>query len=422
MLDAIVVGAGMAGLTAARRLHDAGARLVVLEARDRAGGRVHTRHDLGPTPVELGGEFVHGHYARTWELLREHGIATVAMRESTAGEPDGASVHDEAWRTLPEPEPRETMTDYLARQGLRGESIPREIRYIDVDNEPLSRWNARALRHWLMPSRANGHEVYGEHDFRVPGGYDQVVDILADGLPITFEATVSGIDHTSPDRVSVTYRKHGRVHRAVAHTVVSTLPVGVLRHNDVTFTPPLPRAHREAIQAFGIVDVAKLVYVFPGPVLPDGVTVLEDDGNVPPAWLSGSHGVAARSETVLVGWAAGDSARRLLRVERDEALAIGLASLRRLLGRPDLQPARTLFHHWGADPFARGAYTFVPHAAPPTINDQLAQPVGGRLFLAGEATFAEDPATVNAAYISGERAANGVLATLGATPCHVPDS
>jgi monoamine oxidase len=305
------------------------------------------------------------------------------------------------------------MADYLARHGLRGESIPREIRYIDVDNEPLSRWNARALRYWLMPSRANGDEVYGEHDFRVPGGYDQIVDVLAEGLPITFEATVSGIDYTSPDGVAVTYRKDGGIHRVVARTVVSTLPVGVLRHNDVTFTPPLPRTHQEAVQAFGIVDVAKLIYVFPGSVLPDGVTVLEDEGGVPPSWLSGSHGAASRSETVLVGWAAGDSARRLLSVERDEALAVGLESLRRLLGRPDLQPTRTLFHQWGADPYARGAYTFVPHAAPATVNDQLAQPVEDRLFFAGEATFAEDPATVNAAYVSGKRAAKGALETLG---------
>lgn len=411
MLDAIVVGAGTAGLAAARRLHAAGTRLVVLEARDRVGGRVYTRHDLGPTPVELGGEFVHGHYAQTWELVREHGITTVEMKESSDHEPDGASVHDEAWRNLPEPGPRETMADYLARHGLRGESIPREIRYIDVDNEPLSRWNARALRDWLMPSRANGDEVYGEHDFRVPGGYDQIVDVLAEGLPITFEATVSGIDYTDPDGVTVTYRTNGALHQVVASAVVITLPVGVLKHNDVTFTPALPHSHQEAIQAFGLVDVAKLIYVFPGQVLPEGVTVLDDEGHVPPSWLSGSHGMASRSETVLVGWAAGDSARRLLRVERDEALDLGLASLRRLLGNPGLQPTRTLFHQWGADPFARGAYTFVPHAAPSTINDQLAQPVDGRLFWAGEATFALDPATVNAAYASGKRAAGELLAS-----------
>lgn len=412
MLDAIVVGAGMAGLAAARQLRAAGANLVVLEARDRVGGRVYTRHDLASTPVELGGEFVHGHYAETWELLREHDIATVEMKESSGDEPEGASVHDEAWQNLPEPEPRENMADYLARHGLRGESIPREIGYIDVDNEPLSRWNARALRYWLMPSPANGHEIYGEHDFRVPGGYDQLLDVLADGLPITFEANVSGIDYTEPDRVAVTYRTNGGLHRLVARTVVSTLPVGVLKYNDVLFTPALPSAHQEAIQAFGLVDVAKLIYVFPGSVLPDGVTVLEDEDNIPQSWLSGSHGTAEKSETVLVGWSAGDEARRLLTMERDEALALGLESLRRLLGKPDLQPTRTLFHQWGADPFARGAYTYVPSAAPPMIHDQFAQPVDGRIFWAGEATFALDPATVNAAYASGKRAAKDALETL----------
>src|SRR5438132_723663 len=70
----IVVGAGAAGLAAARRLHDAGHDVTVLEARDRLGGRTWTDYDLAGHPVELGAEFVHGEHVVTWDLLRAHGL------------------------------------------------------------------------------------------------------------------------------------------------------------------------------------------------------------------------------------------------------------------------------------------------------------------------------------------------------------
>ncbi len=74
--DTLVIGAGAAGLGAARELHDAGERVVVLEARDRVGGRAWTSYDLAPHPVELGAEFVHGENVVTWKYLERYELHT----------------------------------------------------------------------------------------------------------------------------------------------------------------------------------------------------------------------------------------------------------------------------------------------------------------------------------------------------------
>jgi monoamine oxidase len=75
--DIIVIGAGAAGLAAARRLHDSGHHVTLLEARDRVGGRAWTRFDLAPHPVELGAEFIHGDNVITWELARKYGLGII---------------------------------------------------------------------------------------------------------------------------------------------------------------------------------------------------------------------------------------------------------------------------------------------------------------------------------------------------------
>jgi monoamine oxidase len=115
---------------------------------------------------------------------------------------------------------------------------------------------------------------------------------------------------------------------------------------------------------------------------------------------------------VAVGWGAGDSARKLLAMEYDDALAAGLETLRKVAGKPGLTPVRRIVHNWAGDPYARGAYSFVPRGSTASVYDALAAPTADKLFWAGEATYGKDPATVHGAYESGLRAAAEVKQAL----------
>ena len=403
--DVIIIGAGIAGLSAAKELRDHGLQVCILEARDRLGGRLFTDYTAATVPIELGAELVHGTNAPTWEAIRAAGLATTELMNTEPEEPSTRpSIRELDVQRLPEPTPHESMAAYATRVGWSGNSLPAELYFLDHDDEPLARTNAAFLLHWLRESLADG-ELYGERDFRVPDGYGHLAEWLADGTTIRYGAEVTAVQWQ--DEPAVTIRQGGGNQTLRAKTVLVTLPLGVLKAGSVAFTPELPAEKLQAIQGLGVVAIAKLHYVFAERVLPEGVNVLHNDDGNPPTWWNGALG-SATPGTVVVGWAAGDNARELWDMGADQALAHGLAQLRSLLNRPDLTPVKTFLYDWASDPYARGAYSFVPAEASPNVHDILAAPLGNKLFWAGEATYGRDPATIHGAYQSGKRAARAI--------------
>ncbi len=423
--EVAVLGAGMAGLAAARALHDEGVEVVVLESRDRVGGRIWTDRAFAPgVPIELGAEFVHGEHVVIWRLIERLGLETrrwpkgdesrvrlaggrsATMADAVRDDPELAATR--RWRLPPElpPRPNEDVRSYLLRAGFS----PAQLRYVqrwfaNAVGESAHLLSAAAMLEILEGQREAGHE-----DHRVTGGYDRLPRALAEGLAVRTGVRVAVVEHGAGG-VTI-HDADGSALRA--EQAIVTLPVGVIRSGAVRFAPELPDAKRAAVGALAMGPVIKLCYLFDEPVAEASIMAIYTDQR-PPMWWSPSWGRPGEMQA-WTGFVSGGAAIELLDLGPDAALDAALAALGRELGRPLPPPLARRLVDWPGDPDARGGYS-VLLAGREGAREALAASTPP-LFWAGEASEPEArAATVHGAYLSGLRAA----AEVGAYRRGVPE-
>lgn len=425
--DVLVLGAGVAGLKAARDLADAGRRVVVLEARDRVGGRVWTDRRFADHPVEFGAEFVHGDRADTWPLVHALGLRArpwPKQDESLVRGEDGvlrtmraaraADVGFDATRTMDLPDVAagrfEDLDGYLARIGWSA-AQRRYVRrsFANAAGEDPHRLSAASVRRGLAADDG------GEGDFRLADGYDALPRALASGLDVRLaQAAVRVVQ--ARDGVEVTTRPAGAVaagaaQRWRARAAVVALPLGVLQAGTVAFEPDLVALKGAALAGLRMGPVIKLVYRLSTAPFPDvagrpPAEALYARGMPPMWWTSSPAGVP---QPVWTAFVSGAGAADLLRHPPAAALARAFATLADEAARPDLAYVAGELVAWPLDPWARGGYS---HVLPghDGAREALAEATPP-LFWAGEASAPEGcAATVHGAWRSGARAAREVLA------------
>lgn len=421
MWDTIVVGAGPAGLGAARRLADAGKRVLVLEARDRIGGRMWTDTTSMSIPVERGAELVHGSDVSTWDLIDEAGLTT-HRQMSAAGRltpespwiratdfetfhfPKGAPAFPDG---LPRPTASETAQQWLDRVGIGRDNLPISVAAIEVDSEQFDVLPARsaygAVLEALDLQNYSGPlppQEYG--DYRVVGGYKQVLAPLSEDIPLALNAAVTRVQYRK-NRVDL----DTAAGKFKAKSVIMAVPGGVLKHGDIAFDPPLPAERQAAIQEISYLPVFKGLFEFDRPVLPaahpsaPNWDVLATFSQNPPSLWNGSAGTPGFGGEIVVSWMTGAKAQQLLDVPEQQRLATALESIRLSAGDATLTPVHASTYDWSKDRFARGAYP-----GPFSRRTGLTDPIGGVLFWAGMVT-----STVHASRDSGTKAATAVLAS-----------
>ena len=391
----IVIGAGVAGLAAARSLQRKGHRVVVVEARDRIGGRIHTvRPPRWPVLVEAGAEFVHGKPPALSRLAQPR-------RELPQGHfVEGFERRDELWQSVMEklgklPFGRErSVQDAFATLRWRARTTreERELASAFVEGfnaAPLDRASVKAIAQQTEASE----EIDGDTIARLPRGYSAVPRKLARGLRVVLRAEVREI-HWRRGAVDV------RTTRGVlsAERAILTLPLGVLQQGAVRFTPSLPEWKLQAIASLAMGAVTKIALLFDEPFWPRDLVFLHARGEaVPTFWRP----FPSRAP-MLMGWAASRDALALRSPERE-----ALASLRAAVGKLARLRDAVVFD-WHRDRFAHGAYSWVPVGA---LSQQraLARSVGP-LHFAGEATHFDGACgSVHGAIETGERAAGEIL-------------
>ncbi|MDX2078172.1 MAG: NAD(P)/FAD-dependent oxidoreductase [bacterium] len=410
--DVIVIGAGMAGLKAAHDIQQAGKSVLVLEARNRIGGRIHTVRDFAPIPIELGGELIHTDKADTWELVRAHKIQTHQLgttqivkngRWSLPSEDDEDEIFDTLLKKAKKigiPKADENMGSYLSRLGMERDTYPSSFRIVEYDSVPFSDWDARTMVQ-LATAYADTH--YGQTDYHVIGGQERLLSVLTKGLDIQLNCVVKQVNWGAN---GVIIEAENGNHYA-SQRLVMTLPPLVLQKRDITFIPDLPKSKWDAINVFGRCDIIKIILQFDSPVLPKTVGNILDETGLPPIWWRAGDAYPEFDGEILVGWAASENARKLIAMSEKDALNTALNSLRATLNQPDLTPVAMRLHHWNDDPFACGAYPYIKPGGEAAV-ETLAKSLEGVLFWAGAAT-SDDFSTIHGAYSSGKRVAKEII-------------
>jgi polyamine oxidase len=238
-------------------------------------------------------------------------------------------------------------------------------------------------------------ESFDGDDLLFPGGYTQLVRTLADGTTVKLRQRVTSVAHAS-DGVTVTTDRGA----FEADRVIVTVPLGVLRNEDVEFDPPLPAKKVQAIERLGMGVVNKVVLAFDEPSWPEDTNVFGLVGDQPLTHLI--NGLPFTEQPVLIGLLGGSAARERERLSDENTTADVIEALSVAFDTEVPEPTGTLITRWARDPFARGSYSYPAVDSTPEDRTVLAEPVGGRVYFAGEATNSDYFGTVHGAFLSGQ--------------------
>ena len=427
--EVIVIGAGAAGLAAAAALGRSGRSVLVLEARDRIGGRIWTRIEPAlAAPLELGAEFIHGGSPETSELLRQAGAAAV----DTSGEPwslVGGQLQRRTEGLLGKvraaldaadvlAQPDQSLEAFLASEA--GRALPEEARA--MARAFVSGFDAADPRVVSLHSVAEEWRSGGMLDSsqaRPLGGYRSALlaplcAALTDSrVRLQLQTVVTAV-RWSDRSVQIEGLRLGQPFRATARKAIVTVPLGVLKAapdspGAILFSPSLD-AKQAALTQLVSGPVLKVALHFQRPFWEelDGGRYADASFLTAPGKAFPTFWTQLPARTPLLNaWAGGPQAARLCELTDGEIIRQAMDCVSTIFaggdGAPELQAAYV--HNWEQDPYARGAYSYVAVGGG-SARDTLATPLGGTLFFAGEATDTSGEATtVTGALRSGTRAA-----------------
>ncbi|KAH7662871.1 Spermine oxidase protein [Dioscorea alata] len=431
--NVIIIGAGLAGLAAARQLMCFGFKVVVLEGRKRCGGRVYTKKMEGASKsaaADLGGSVLTGTLGNPLGIIaKQLGYSLHKVRDKCPlYRPDGKAVDSEVDMKVENAFNRLLDKASRLRQCMGEVSMDvslgaaletfREVYGDAVTEEEMSLFNWHlanleyanagllsklSLAFW---DQDDPYDMGGDHCF-LPGGNGRLVQALAENVPILYEKTVHTIRYGG-DGVQVI--AGGQVYEG--DMALCTVPLGVLKNGLIKFMPELPQRKLDGIKRLGFGLLNKVAMLFPHVFWSTDLDTFghlsEDPSRRGEFFLFYSYATVAGGP-LLIALVAGEAAHNFESMPPTDAVALVLQILRGIfepqgINVPD--PLQSVCTRWGTDSFSLGSYSNVAVGATGDDYDILAETVGdGRLFFAGEATTRRYPATMHGAFLSGLREA-----------------
>jgi monoamine oxidase len=407
-VDVAIIGAGAAGLGAANALKDSGLSVIVLEARDRLGGRAHTIMASPDVTFDVGCGWLHSADENSFAKIAE----TLGFEINKNLPPWRERAHGKAF-------PQDDRNEFIAALDAfydRAEQAAKEAMQSGRDGpanaclEPGNRWNPMID---AISTYINGCELdsvslldmdaYEDTDlnWRVRRGYGALISAYGASCRVALNCPVTLIDHSAKRiRIETT---QGTL---TANKAIVTVPTNLIADEAIRFHPPLP-AKVDAARGLplGLADKVTLALEEP--------EALPKEGNLRAATMRtamGTYHLRPFGQPCIEGFFGGRFAQALEDAGPGAIAAESINEIAAILGNDFRRKLKPLAEsRWSHDPFARGSYS---HALPGHAGDRavLAAAVDGRLFFAGEATSPEFFSTAHGARDSGERAAQEVLA------------
>src|SRR5882757_6702823 len=407
-VDVAIIGAGAAGLGAANALKDSGLSVIVLEARDRVGGRAHTIQAAPGITFDLGCGWLHSadenSFVRIAEQLNfEINKDLPPWRERAYGKAFPQTERDAFMRAIDEFYDR-------AEQAAREAEASGHDSAANLCLEPGNRWNPMID---AISTYINGCELdqvsildmdaYEDTNinWRARRGYGALIAAYGASCPLALNCAVSLIDH-SGKRLRIE-TSQGTL---TADKAIVTVPTNLIADEAIRFSPALPtKVDAARGLPLGLADKVMLAL--------DDPEALPKDGSLRGATMRtamGTYHLRPFGQPCIEGFFGGRFARQLEDAGDGALAAASIDEIAGFLGNDFRRKLKPLSEsRWSHDPFARGSYS---HALPGHAGARavLAAPVDGRLFFAGEATSPNFFSTAHGARDSGERAAREILA------------
>lgn len=417
----IVIGAGLSGLAAARDLGAEGQDVLVLEARERIGGRLWTSNKWSDMPLDLGATWIHGVIGNPLtELAKEaeaeqletsyersiqydtNGDELSAQRRADLHRLQTSALH--AWKMAQNEDQDVSIRQVIdtLEHKLQANPAARQLLNFIISSEVEQEYagSARQLSaHWYDSAKS-----FDGEDKLFVKGFQVIVDWLSEGLEIRTGQVVQRIDWSGTPVRIVT--KSGDF---TADKVLVTLPLGVLKAGRVEFVPRLPAKTTAAISQLDMGVLNKCYLRFPKVFWPADVDWLEYIPEKHGEWTEWVSFVRVADKPILLGFNAGDRGRAIESLSDDQIVGSAMDTLRVIFGKDIPAPDDFQITRWGSDPFAVGSYSFNPVGSHPRLRRELAQPLLNRLYFAGEATEQNYFGTAHGAYLSGIRGAKEIL-------------
>nr|WP_143780228.1 NAD(P)/FAD-dependent oxidoreductase [Leptolyngbya sp. 'hensonii'] len=389
----LVVGAGVAGLAAAKTLVQNGYDVSVIEARDRIGGRVWTHSKWGDAPMDLGASWIHGiqgnPLADIASTLKARTVMTRYDRDITY-KTTGEVLNDEeelrieklqkkilrVLRKAQNYDPDQSVQKAV-ETGLRWANLSSEERKLvgfilnNLLEQEYGGSTAELSAQWF-----DAADEFGGGDVLFVDGYGAIAEYLARDLPITLGQQVRSVQINS-GKVTVSTDKA----TYSGDRVIITLPLGVLKTGQITFSPALPENMRQAISALGMGVLNKCYLRFPRVFWPSEFDWLEYIPVQHGQWVEWVSFARPTKLPILLGFNAADFGREVESWTNEDIVAGAMETLRTIFGDRIPSPVDYQITRWASDPFALGSYSFNQLGSTPMMRDYLAQNIESRIFL-----------------------------------------
>lgn len=427
--DTVIIGGGISGLAAATQLHQKKYNILILEARDRVGGRIWSMNRWG-TALDLGASWLHGVDNNPISpLIAESSIKTMPTSynsEDYQKKLDDMVLYDETGKQIPQQE-IDTTTPLLLNfdpfiEHLSNRKISLQTAFnLYVTKENIKGRQLKILTYQILSSYVyefaddldklsidieKTHENSSVSGKQVifPSGYIQLVNKLAQDIPIKLNQIVKKIDYTNPIIEIETQN-----HTYYARSVIITVPVSILNAKKIAFNPQLPTDKIQACSQIKMGTYDKVFLLF-NKVFWDKekewIGLIQSNSKLPVFDIMNYYKFSKLP--ILLVFNAGKQAELFENISDKQIIKNIMKELRIIYGKSIPEPSAYVITRWNKDPYSLGSYSHLPTGVSSDNYKIIAKPIKNRLFFAGEATSLIDPATVHGAYSSGIRAAEEV--------------